>query len=77
MLCSINSFDKCKYIRHFAKVALNEKETNEQCYDKGLNIKNSSASTYTDVKSYDDIPGPKGIFGIGTFYNYFPVFGKL
>lgn len=22
------------------------------------------------VKSYNDIPGPKGIFGIGNFYNY-------
>lgn len=27
-------------------------------------------------KSYGSIPGPKGIFGLGTFYHYFPIIGQ-
>lgn len=28
-------------------------------------------------KSYELIPGPKGLFGLGTFYHYFPVIGQF
>lgn len=33
--------------------------------------------TNNGVKNFEDIPGPKGIFGIGNFYNYFKLFGML
>lgn len=28
------------------------------------------------ARDFNDIPGPSGIFGIGTFYQYFPLIGK-
>lgn len=27
------------------------------------------------VKPFSEMPGPKGIFGIGNFYNYMKIFG--
>lgn len=65
-------------MRHFANVALKEKEKepNSQCYrENELKMKPILESTSTSAQKYDNIPGPKGIFGIGTFYQYFPVFG--
>lgn len=67
-------------MRHFANVALKEKEKekepNSQCYrENELKMKPIHESTSTSAQKYDNIPGPKGIFGIGTFYQYFPVFG--
>lgn len=67
-------------MRHFANVALKEKEKelNSQCFgDAELKMKPAASESMTvNVKKYDDIPGPTGIFGIGTFYQYFPIFGK-
>lgn len=36
----------------------------------------SASSEATKVNSYESIPGPKGIFSIGTLYQYLPVIGK-
>lgn len=87
MLYSTRSYNKCKNIRCFANVALKEKETtsNRQCpgnQSKSKTIPEAAATTTNTTttavkaKRYDDIPGPRGIFGIGTFYQYFPVFGR-
>lgn len=67
-------------MRHFANVALKEKETtNNRCHENQTKLKTvpdmTKTTTAIKAKKYDDIPGPKGIFGIGTFYHYFPVFG--
>lgn len=41
-------------------------------------ISNTTATTATvEVKSFDAIPGPKGIFGIGTLYQYWPTIGTM
>lgn len=32
-------------------------------------------SKLSNVKSFDEIPGPIGIFGAGTFYKYLPLIG--
>lgn len=31
----------------------------------------------SDVKPFSAMPGPKGIFGIGNFYNYMKIFGEF
>lgn len=64
-------------MRQFANVALKEKEKalNSQCFREKLKTKTVPELASIDVKPYDEIPGPRGIFGIGTFYQYFPVFG--
>lgn len=36
----------------------------------------TATATISNVKSYDSIPGPKGIFGIGTLYQYWPTIGN-
>lgn len=28
------------------------------------------------VKKFEDIPGPKGLFGLGNFINYLPIIGN-
>ncbi|XP_055318512.1 cytochrome P450 302a1, mitochondrial [Sitodiplosis mosellana] len=88
MLYSTRSYNKCKNMRHFANVALKENETaSNRCHEtqlKRVTMPGATTTTKTTTttastvkaKKYDDIPGPKGIFGIGTFYHYFPVFGK-
>ncbi|XP_031640916.1 cytochrome P450 302a1, mitochondrial [Contarinia nasturtii] len=80
MLYSTGTYKKCKNIRHFANVALKEKETSNRCFENEIKASTKTATktsiTNLKAKKYDDIPGPKGIFGIGTFYHYFPVFGK-
>lgn len=72
-------------MRHFANVALKEKETTtNRCHENQTKLKTepnttteaTTTTTAIKAKKYDDIPGPKGIFGIGTFYHYFPVFGR-
>lgn len=37
---------------------------------------NSTETTEKNAKPFKDIPGPKGVFGIGTLYKYFPIIGK-
>lgn len=37
----------------------------------------SEANVQECIKQYEEIPGPKGILGIGNFYNYFKYFGKF
>lgn len=44
--------------------------------NKDLASASSTATEATKVKSYESIPGPRGIFGIGTLYQYLPVIGK-
>lgn len=43
-------------------------------------LSNSHASSatieMTDAKSFDAIPGPKGLFGMGTLMQYSPLIGK-
>lgn len=51
-------------MRHFVNVAIKENENS-----------NHIMPSPAVAKSYEDIPGPKGAFGIGTFYQYFPVIG--
>ena len=29
------------------------------------------------VKSFKEIPGPRGFLGLGTIYKYFPIIGKF
>lgn len=36
----------------------------------------SGANVQENVRQFEEIPGPKGILGIGNFYNYFKYFGK-
>lgn len=71
-------------MRHFANVALKEKEaTINRCpaNQSKAKIVPETTTTITNTttrartKKYVDIPGPKGLFGIGTIYHYFPVFG--
>lgn len=63
-------------MRHFANVALKEKETNNcRRAEKKSKSKLTSDAEIITAKKYNDIPGPKGIFGVGTFYQYFPVIG--
>lgn len=38
---------------------------------------NSSKYEEKNVKPFKDIPGPRGIFGIGTLYKYFPLIGEF
>ena len=37
----------------------------------------SGTNVQESVKQFEEIPGPKGILGIGNFYNYFKYFGKF
>lgn len=37
----------------------------------------SGVNVQERVKKFEEIPGPKGILGIGNFYNYFKYFGKF
>lgn len=65
-------------MRLFANAVLKEntKDESNRCrHSNEFKVRNISESTADDVKSYDHIPGPKGIFGIGTFYHYFPIVG--
>lgn len=64
-------------MRNFAKVALKEKQIIDLFDNKVSKLTKSPKSTDELIKSYETIPGPKGILGIGTFYHYFPVIGKL
>lgn len=76
MLCSTRLYNDCKNIRHIANAALKEKEPISRCVEKERKVKIKIESKVKSVaKKYDDIPGPKGIFGIGTFYQYFPIIG--
>lgn len=77
MLYARNSLNKCKLIRNYAKIALKEKHINNSI-EKNVS-KSKTASNQTDelIKPYENIPGPKGFLGIGTFYNYLPVIGEL
>lgn len=76
MLCSQPSFNKCKNIRLFANVALKENASvDSRCPGKNVNVKNIAETKNVDVRNYEHLPGPKGIFGIGTFYHYFPIVG--
>lgn len=45
----------------------------------GLPLRRFSAEVLNDVKAkpFDKIPGPRGILGIGNFYNYFKLFGEF
>lgn len=63
-MCSTRLYNECKNARHFVNAAIKENE-----------ISNQSHSPPVVAKKYEDIPGPKGIAGIGTFYQYFPVIG--
>lgn len=74
MLCLRRSYDKCKNIRFYGKIALQEKDVNNRCHGNDLKA-SSIAESIADVRKYDEIPGPRGIFGVGTFYHYFPVVG--
>lgn len=63
-------------MRHFANVALKKKETiKNQCFANEVKTNTVIEAKTIKAKQYEDIPGPNGIFGIGTFYHYFPVFG--
>lgn len=78
MLCSWRSYKQCKNIRLFANVALKEEKekVNGCAHESELKLNIAETESNTSVKKYDDIPGPSGIFGLGTFYHYFPIFGK-
>lgn len=76
MLCAKNSLNKCKLIRNFAKIALKEKQINNAIAKKVSKLKTASQQTNDIIKPYEDIPGPKGFLGIGTFYHYLPVIGE-
>lgn len=77
LLCTSRSYNKFKNIRLFANVAIEEKEGNNECHNNQLKMRTvpESIKTTIEIKKYEEIPGPKGIFGIGTFYHYFPLFG--
>lgn len=65
-------------MRLFANAALkqNTKDENNRCrHDNEFKMRNIPESIADDIKPYETIPGPKGIFGIGTFYYYFPIVG--
>lgn len=64
-------------MRLFANAALKEKEPNKKCHNNQMKMRivPESNEITTNVKKYEQIPGPKGILGIGTFYHYFPIFG--
>lgn len=65
-------------MRLFANAVLKENtkdELNRCRHDTEFKVKNVSESIVDDVKLYEHIPGPRGIFGIGTFYHYFPIVG--
>lgn len=66
-------------MRLFANAVLKEntKDENNRCrHDNEFKARNTFESIADDhVKPYEVIPGPNGIFGIGTFYHYFPIVG--
>lgn len=45
-------------------------------YSRNFNTSNRLKINENTIKTFEQIPGPKGIFGIGTFYNYLPIIGK-
>lgn len=77
MLCASNiSLKKCKLIRNFAKIALKEKQINNSIEKKVSKSKTASKQPENFTKPYEDIPGPRGFLGIGTFYHYLPGIGE-
>lgn len=38
---------------------------------------NKSNEKKADYKGFEQIPGPNGFLGIGTFYHYFPIIGEF
>lgn len=70
---------ECKPIRHFANMVIKGKESAQQRYNQVV-IDDDQASNDEKpvaVKSFEEIPGPNGIFGIGTFYQYFKSIGNI
>lgn len=62
MLCSTRLSNDCRNVRCFMNITLKESKISNQTQP-------------VVAKKYKDIPGPKGVFGIGTFYQYFPFIG--
>jgi hypothetical protein len=44
-------------------------------FKRKISIEVFKNETLKGVKDFKDIPGPKGIFGSGNFYNYTKAFG--
>lgn len=63
MLRSVTKCKTYKHMREYSKFV---------CKDNSHDVNNNNNnSNETTIKSYETIPGPKGICGIGTFYHYF------
>lgn len=68
-------------LRRCANAAIKVNEVNlntNRCNrsDQSQPINDGSVEGQVIPKNFTDIPGPNGVFGIGTFYQYFPVIGK-
>lgn len=67
--------------RRYANTAIKVKEVTFNADQKPLceqsqQISDDFVEKPVTPKNFRDIPGPNGVFGIGTFYQYFPVIGK-
>lgn len=56
--------------------------TNTKCQRKfcdmvSSKITNDATTEVTKAKSFESIPGPKGIFGMGTLMQYSPLIGEF
>lgn len=77
MLSLQRSYRKCKNIRLYANVAIKDRETNCPAINNTIettSINNSELIGH--AKHFNQIPGPTGLFGVGTFYHYLPAIGK-
>lgn len=73
-------FSKNAQFRRYANAAIKIKEvalnTDQNIPCESQPINDDFVARPVTPKNFTDIPGPNGIFGIGTFYQYFPVIGK-
>lgn len=60
----------------FKSIGLRNKKFHRGFCDVVSKFANETSTTFIEAKSYESIPGPKGLFGIGTLYQYWPIVGK-
>lgn len=75
MLSFRRSYNKCKNIRLYANVAIKDREANCPAINNTIETTTNNNSEST-AKHFNEIPGPIGLFGVGTFYHYLPGIGK-
>lgn len=61
----------------FRSIGVRNRKFSRGFSDVVSKLSSPATATFSEAKSYESIPGPKGLFGLGTLCQYWPIVGKL